>query len=86
MLISRYKKGCTLPFEIGATKDYKPGEITVRKATPEELAELEKRFGPVCNPILASQIRAKYRMLHGLKNTERHPWKEYEKIKKNNET
>lgn len=66
--ISKYRRGCTLPHERGITSDMAPGEVVVRRATPEELAELEKKLGPVCPPEKARRIRERCRGLAWVPN------------------
>lgn len=64
--ISKYRRGCTLPHERGIS-DTAPGQVVVRKATPEELAELERKLGAICPPAKAEQIRARCRSLAGIR-------------------
>lgn len=64
--LSRSHYGCTLPHELGIG-DSSAGRVVVRKATPEELAELEKKVGPICPPEKAKLIRAKFRTLAGVR-------------------
>lgn len=64
--VSWRRSGCTLPHELGIG-GFAAGPVVVRKATPEELAELKKKLGPPCPPEKAKMIREKYKTLAGLR-------------------